>query len=459
MRRLLALLLLAALAPSAPTVHADQSAGTTVVVDWPGNGVAIASPVTVLGWAVSAEASRGTGVDAVSAYVDGPADVGTSLGRAAYGQVRPDVALAQGDGRYGPSGWSLRADLPPGARTLFVYAHLADRPADEGWVGPWQIALQIDGGPTVASPTPREGPATPLGPGAAMPSAREGQPTGIGGGGACLDREQGSGRCLSFGGSNYGACAVPDPDSGRCLVRPSTANPGNGGPAGGAVRGSWSAYSLLASSSASSRGGAAESSLSGALSQPGAQVSGPLGYGLGSLVSQGSGGGSGASGGGSGASGASSGGGASGSGNATGPSAQAGWGGGGPALASVAPNAAAGTRSSAVTRGAGGSPGTSMGGSSPNASGSPNLLSLSTTQVSPNQARLTWNQVGGGAGGYEVRRCSSLNSPTIACTVVAIVQAGSYLVTVGQGTYLVRAVGPLGEVQGESNRVQICCGG
>ena len=161
MRRLLALLLLAALAPSAPNAHADQSTGTSVVVDWPGNGAAITSPVTVLGWAVSGEGTRGTGVDAVSAYLDGPADVGTPLGRAAYGQARPDVALARGDGRYGPSGWALHAELPPGARTLFVYAHLADRPADEGWVGPWQIALQIDGGPSVAGPTPREGPATP----------------------------------------------------------------------------------------------------------------------------------------------------------------------------------------------------------------------------------------------------------------------------------------------------------
>ena len=312
-----------------------------------------------------------------------------------------------------------------------MYAHLADRPADEGWVGPWQITLQIDGGPAVAGPTPREGLATPIGPGTAMPSARDGQPTGIGGGGACLDREQGSGRCLSFGGSNYGACTMPDPDSGRCLVRPSTANPGNGGPAGGAVRGSWSAYSLLTSSSAS---GAIDSSLSGAVSQPGAQVSGPLGYGLGSLLSQASGGG-----------------GASGQAGQTGSGASA--------LASVAPNPSAGTRSSAATRGASGGLSTSIGGTSAGGTGNPTAMSLSTTQLSPNQVQLNWNQVGGGAAGYEVRRCSSLNSPTVACTLVAVVQAGSYLVSVGQGTYLVRAVGSLGQVQGESNRVQVCCGG
>jgi hypothetical protein len=229
---------------------------------------------------------------------------------------------------------------------------------------------------------------------------------------------------------------VPDPESGRCLVRPTTANPGNGGPAAGAVRGSWSAYSLLASGSASGGSSAVESSLSGALSQPGAQVSGPLGYGLGSLLSQ-----------------------ASGGGGASGPGAQAGWS-GASALASVAPNPQVGTRGSAATRGASGGLGTSIGGSNAGGPGNPMAMSLSATQLSPNQVQLNWNQLGGGgAAGYEVRRCSSLNSPTVACTLVAVVQAGSYLVTVGQGTYLVRAVGSLGQVQGESNRVQVCCGG
>src|SRR5581483_1098838 len=199
----------------------DEPAGTTIVVDWPSDGAAVTSPVTIVGWATSDQGSRGTGVDAVSAYLDGPAPAGTALGRATYGQTRPDVALARGDSRYAPSGWVLRADVPPGARTLFVYAHLADRPGDEGWMGPWQIALQVEGGPPVAGPAPREGPTTTISASAAMPSARDGQPAGIAGGGSCLDREQGTGRCLTFGGSNYTTCVVPDRESGRCLVRPS----------------------------------------------------------------------------------------------------------------------------------------------------------------------------------------------------------------------------------------------
>jgi hypothetical protein len=39
------------------------------------------------------------------------------------------------------------------------------------------------------------------------------------------------------------------------------------------------------------------------------------------------------------------------------------------------------------------------------------------------------------------------------------VQGSSYGVLQGEGVYLVRAIGPLGELQGESNRVQLCCRG
>src|SRR5438270_564579 len=133
MRRLLALLLLAALAPTAPNAHAAQSAGTTVVVDWPGNGAAITSPVTVLGWAVSADGSRGTGVDAVSAYLDGPADAGTALGRAAYGQVRPDVALAGGGALRAIRLVAARRAAPRGANAVHVRA--PGRPAGRRGVG------------------------------------------------------------------------------------------------------------------------------------------------------------------------------------------------------------------------------------------------------------------------------------------------------------------------------------
>src|SRR5262249_27687356 len=51
-------------------------------------------------------------------------------------------------------------------------------------------------------------------------------------------------------------------------------------------------------------------------------------------------------------------------------------------------------------------------------------ISLSAAQVGGSQVRLNWNQLGLGAGvNYEIRRCSSFNSPTISCTVVATVQS------------------------------------
>src|SRR4051794_40314142 len=103
MRRLLALLLLATLLPAASSAHADEPPGTAVVIDWPGNGSQVVSPVTVVGWAVSSDDDQGTGVDRISVYLDGPRQAGQALGQAAYGQVRPDVAAARGASRFAPS--------------------------------------------------------------------------------------------------------------------------------------------------------------------------------------------------------------------------------------------------------------------------------------------------------------------------------------------------------------------
>lgn len=85
-------------------------------------------------------------------------------------------------------------------------------------------------------------------------------------------------------------------------------------------------------------------------------------------------------------------------------------------------------------------------------------ISLSVAQTGRGQFTLNWNQVGGGAL-YEVRRCASLSAATLACSVVAVVQNGSYVVQSADGVYLVRAVSPQGQSQGESNRVQLCCRG
>jgi len=445
-RRLLALLLLAALLDimvlGASSARAQSDAAPTVVVDAPGAGASVVAPVLLVGWAIGPESPSGTGVDAVAVYLDGPVGVGTPLGRALYGQARPDVARVRGDSRYASSGWALQAELPPGVRQLYVYAHLAERPDDQGWTEPLLLGLQVEGGPAVAGPVPREAPPS------AAPARDPAPVTGISGGGACLDREQGNGRCLSFGGSNYTTCLIPDRESGRCLLRPTTS--GGGGPAAGAIPGSWSLMSYGATLLAQLASGGDSSSTIAGGSMIG--LSGPTAVGLGSLLGMPGGQ----------------------SQLATTPGAAAG--GAGPAAPRVGRAASSGMSVGGAGRsgGSSGPTGVTMGGGStgfqPSAGAGTAAtsdvsviaarISLNASQVGGSQVLLSWNQPGLGMGvAYEIRRCSSFNSPTITCTVVATVQGSSYGVLQGEGVYLVRAIGPLGELQGESNRVQLCCRG
>jgi hypothetical protein len=86
-------------------------------------------------------------------------------------------------------------------------------------------------------------------------------------------------------------------------------------------------------------------------------------------------------------------------------------------------------------------------------------MSLMAVPVAGRQLQLSWNQVQGGPVNYEIRRCPNPASGIQACGVVASVQSGSYRLLQADGVYVVRAVGPEGQSQAESNRVQVCCGG
>jgi hypothetical protein len=337
-----------------------------VVVDWPSDGVLVGASLVATGWAIGPADEHGTGVDAVRAYLDGPAGSGVPVGRATYGLSRPDVALALRDSRYTLSGWRIEADLPAGTHRLHVYAHPAGQPEDEGWAGPVQVVMRVDGG---------------AGPG--ILAAMEPSVLATPGAAACGGRELGSAPCAAAAAAAPGNCAVPDRDSGRCLMRNPTNNPA--APAAG-VPGSWNSYGT------------------------GAGSNGPTG-----------------------------------ASSAATP----------PAAAAPPPPGSSVLAVDATTRGM------STAVLAASYSGRPGAtLTLSTAQLGSSQVQLNWNGLGPGSSGtYEIRRCASMSSAASTCQVVATVQAAGYRLMQGQGVYYIRAVGPSGLAEGESNRVQVCCGG
>lgn len=229
---LLAALLAVAGAPSSRLFAAPLADASTVVitVDTPPQDAEGSLRLYMTGWAADTAAPTGTGVDMVEVYLDGPrGQGGVFLARAEYGLTRTDVARALGADRFARSGWSVVADLPPGQRTLYIYAHPTDQPPGQGWAGPAVLSyLATPGGPTPA--VARIAPTAPPGPPATGPAFQSsawsygsGYPYFSGGGynypgfGLCVQFEQPTGRCISWGGSNYTACLIGDPNSGRCL--------------------------------------------------------------------------------------------------------------------------------------------------------------------------------------------------------------------------------------------------
>jgi hypothetical protein len=341
-----ALLVLALLA-LVRTVVAQGEAPYTLAVDWPTEGALVGPHVVLSGWAVSPRGGAGAGIDAVQVYLDGPAGSGQLLGRADYGLPRPDIAELRGDERFAASGWRLEARLPPGPRSLFIYARLADEAGAGPWVGPVQIGVTVESGSPMAAAAPE-------------PTTVAASPTPCGPGGP------GTARCPPSPTPAPGECIQTDRDSGRCLARVPAAPRGATPPGAGAVPGSWVA---------------AVPATPAALATP----------------------------------------------EAAAPTR--------PPYAAWQP----------MTR-----------------PGSPETLPLSLTAAltTGRYVQLTWNQPpSNGDLAYEVRRCPALSSATLTCEVVAVVRAGAYRMYRTDGIYVIRAVGPDGQPQGESNRVRICCGG
>jgi hypothetical protein len=158
-------LLVAVLPASAAAAPAADADGVLVAVDSPPAGSTVAVNVVLRGWAADPAASSGTGVDQVEVYLDGERGAGgTSLGNAAYGAPRPDVARHLGAPRFAASGFALPVSLPPGPHTLYVYAHSSVQPDGDGWSGPTSLALLVGPGgppPTLMGDRASGGPVLP----------------------------------------------------------------------------------------------------------------------------------------------------------------------------------------------------------------------------------------------------------------------------------------------------------
>jgi hypothetical protein len=228
---LVAALALAALHPTAAlaTPTADATS-TTISIDTPPTDATGSLRLYLTGWAADPSNPQGTGVDRVELYLDAPRGAGgVFLAQAELRVARADVARALGNDRFAPSGFRVETDVPPGQRAIYVYAHPADQPAGQGWAGPAVLSYNaLPGGPSPA--LANVAPTAPPGPPATGPAFQSsaysygnGYPYFTGGSynypgfGLCVQFEQPTGRCISYGGSNYTACLVGDPNSGRCL--------------------------------------------------------------------------------------------------------------------------------------------------------------------------------------------------------------------------------------------------
>jgi hypothetical protein len=217
-------------APAALAAPGADATSTTVTIDTPPADATGSLRMYMTGWAADPGSPRGTGVDVVEIYLDGPrGGGGMFLAQAEYGIARADVARSLGNDRFSRSGFRVEADIPPGVHAVYVYAHPADQLPGQGWAGPAVLSYNaLPGGPQPA--LANVAPTAPKGPPATGPAFQSsawsygaGYPFFSGGYynypgfGTCQQFEQPTGRCISYGGSSYTACLVGDPNSGRCL--------------------------------------------------------------------------------------------------------------------------------------------------------------------------------------------------------------------------------------------------
>lgn len=90
-------------------------------LDGPSNNSTVGRNVTIAGWAIDRGAPSGTGVDAIDVWAYPSAGAPQYVGRATYGQIRPDVGGVFGS-QFTNSGYRLTVTLSPGQYRILAFA-------------------------------------------------------------------------------------------------------------------------------------------------------------------------------------------------------------------------------------------------------------------------------------------------------------------------------------------------
>jgi len=100
-----------------------------VHIDAPRSGQTLSGPFCLWGWAIDPYThGNGPGISEVHIYVDGPYGTGTWVGKAHYGDPRPDIGGWLGNQFYysGYHFWLDTSWMSPGQHTLYVYARSSE---------------------------------------------------------------------------------------------------------------------------------------------------------------------------------------------------------------------------------------------------------------------------------------------------------------------------------------------
>lgn len=130
--------------PTTRKITIQRQAPMEIHLDTPQPGAVISGLTKLQGWAADLAAAKGTGINSVHFYLDGPAGEGQLIGTARYGLERSDLVEYFGSNeRLRYAGYSFdwnTSKVAPGQHKLFVYV----QSVSAGWVKAEPIVINIE---------------------------------------------------------------------------------------------------------------------------------------------------------------------------------------------------------------------------------------------------------------------------------------------------------------------------